>query len=203
MRAKLDLAIKQSINRQLAKDHTLINQTRIFVEKQFKMVLNQLISDFESHPLTQELKGGPGSGNKTGTLREGNVFGFIGFDAGYDPVQPIEERLKMTDIIIRKRSSSPKGFVATYSVNIPTLSELYSMTPLPWANGASWLQQIEGAGISGLGQYMHIESKFSRSGAGVQLKNLSSSGRLKIKYMKPLLRKFEKDLNNISGAQRI
>jgi len=58
MRGKLDLAIKQSINRQLAKDHTVINQTRIFVEKQFRMVLNQLISDFESHPLTQELKAG-------------------------------------------------------------------------------------------------------------------------------------------------
>ena len=203
MSANLNTSVKASLHRQLKKDPTIKNQTRMVVEKQFRIALDKFISEFEKHPLTRELKSGPGSSNVTGTLRSGNLFGFIGFNEDYDPISPIENRLRSTGILIKGQSMGPKGFVSTFSVSSPTMSELYKLTPIPWAKGGSWLEQIEGSGISGLGQYMNKTSSSSRSGAGIQLKNLNTSGRLKIPYLKIMLKEFEKNLNKISGATRL
>ena len=72
-----------------------------------------------------------------------------------NPVQDIETLLRKTDIIIKRRQMGNKGFIWTYLVTSPSLKELYAVTPMPWANGSSWLRELEGRGIPNLGQYMH------------------------------------------------
>ena len=93
------------------------------------------------------------------------------------------------------------GFIWTYLVTSPSLQEMYSATPLPWANGSSWLRELEGRGIPNLGQYMHKRITSSRSGAGFQNTNRSNGGRLKIGYIKELLLEFEKNLNAIEASR--
>jgi hypothetical protein len=195
--------LKAAITNELRKDKQLINEGRIIIENQFKFAHKKLLKDFEAHPITRELKAGPDSTNISGGLPEGNLFGFIGFESGDDPTLQLELMLAKANILIKNRKFSNKGFVWTFAVNIPTLSEIYKATPSPWAKGASWLQQLEGRGIPNLGQYMFTQSPpAGRSKAGIQ-SGRKSGGTLKMKYIKQLLSDFEKNINNISGATRI
>jgi len=134
-------------------------------------------------------------------LTEGNLFGFIGFERGFDPISSLEKLIAKTDIIIKRRRMGTFGFIWTYLVTSPSLQEMYSATPLPWANGSSWLRELEGRGIPNLGQYMHKRITSSRSGAGFQNTNRSNGGRLKIGYIKELLLEFEKNLNAIEASR--
>ena len=60
------------------------------------------------------------------------------------------------------------GFTWAYAVNMPSINDLYKVTPMPWAQGASWLRELEGRGIPNLGQYMYKNAKTSRSSEGIQ-----------------------------------
>ncbi len=199
MKGGANFGLSSMLKRQLKKNVQIKNETRILMEKQFKIAHNKLMSDFEKHPLTRELSGGAEGSNVTGTMTKGNVYSFIGFESGYDPVEPIRSLLISANILFKNRSMGPKGILSTYSVNIPTAEELYKVTPMPWAKGASWLQQIEQSGISGLGQYMDKRSSNSRSGRGIQLKSRSAGGRLQVSYIRPMLKQFESNLNKMQG----
>ena len=159
------------------------------------------MSEFLSHPVTRELRGGAGASNYSNSLPEGNLFGFIGFTENSEPVDVIEKMLQKTNILIKNRKIGINGFIWTYIVTSPSLQDLYSATPMPWANGASWLRELEGRGIPNLGQYMYKRSSSSRSGAGVQNQNRSGGGRVRIPYIKELLKNFEKKLNSIQASR--
>ena len=197
----LNRSIKTTIARQLSKDKELQLKVRQLIEKQFSVAKQKLMSDFESHAVTRELRAGPGSSNVSGSLTEGNLFGFIGFDGGADPVSAIEKMLAKTDIIIRRRKMGTFGFVWTYLVTSPSMQDLYAATPLPWATGSSWLRELEGRGIPNLGQYMHKRINSSRSGAGFQNRNRPEGGRVQIPYIKQLLQQFETNLNSIQASR--
>lgn len=201
MVSPLNRSVKTAINKQLIGNKQLINQARLLIEKQFKAIYTKFISDFESHPVTRELRGGSGASNHTGSLSEGNLFGFIGFNVGTDPISDIENMLRRTDIMIKNRKMGSFGFVWTYIVTSPSLQDLYSATPMPWASGASWLRELEGRGIPNLGQYMYKRSSSSRSGAGVQNQNRSGGGRVRVSYVKQLLKEFEENLNAIQASR--
>jgi hypothetical protein len=197
----LNRSTKLAIHRQLRNNKSLINETRILIEKQFKTIHAKFMADFESHPVTRELKGGAGSSNHSNSLPQGNLFGFIGFQAGADPVFTIENMLRRADIMIKNRKMGSFGFVWTYIVTTPSLEELYSATPMPWATGSSWLRELEGRGIPNLGQYMYKRSTSSRSGAGVQNENRRGGGRVRVSYVKQLLKEFEQNLNSIQASR--
>lgn len=201
MAARLDRSIKSSLSRQLQKDTKLELQTRNVIEKQFKVSHDKLMREFESHAVTKELKSGPNGSNISGTLPEGNLFGFIGFFADSDPISEIEILLRKIDIFLKRRSIGTKGFVWTYIVTAPSLTDLYKATPMPWAKGLSWLREMEAGGIPNLGQYVFKKVDVGRSGAGFQNKRLSGGGRVKIPYVKTLLNNFEKDLNSIEASK--
>ena len=201
MAKALSRSIRNSVKSQVKKDKDLLVQARLIIEKQFRNVKNQMIRDFQSHPVTRELKAGSGASNITNTLPEGNLYGFIGFQEGVDPISPVSNLLEQTNIFIKNRSIGMHGFIWTYIVTSPSLQELYSSTPMPWSNGASWLREIEGRGIPNLGQYMNKLSTTSRSGAGFQNKNKSSGGMVRIPYIKDILSKFEDNLNSIEASR--
>lgn len=198
---QLNRSVKSAIHKQLIGNKQLLNQTRQLIEKQFKTIHTKFMADFESHPVTRELRGGPDASNHSNSLPQGNLFGFIGFNAGTDPIADIEVMLRRTDIMIKNRKMGQFGFVWTYIVTSPSLQDLYSATPMPWASGASWLRELEGRGIPNLGQYMYKRSSSSRSGAGVQNQNRSGGGRVRVSYVKQLLKEFEQNLNAIQASR--
>lgn len=134
--------------------------TALFL-KEKKTMLNA----FDSHPVTREIRGGAGASNLSGTMSSGNLFGFIGFPIGSDPISPLRELL--AKINIRPKFERMKTGEKIYMIDVPEAQELYAVTPMPWAKGRSWLQGVE-SGMSGLGRYLNTESAQSRSGGGVQ-----------------------------------
>ena len=80
MAKMIDKAVKRALDLEIRKSKQLINEGRLIIESQFKVAHGKLMQDFESHAITRELKRGPASKNLSGTLPEGNLFGFIGFE---------------------------------------------------------------------------------------------------------------------------
>jgi hypothetical protein len=201
MPAPLQRSIKSSIAKQLQRDNQLMLQTKNLIEKQFKVLHNKMMQDFKSHPVTLELKAGPNASNISGSIPRGNLFSFIGFNSETDPLLTIERLLSKTEIILKRRSMGTKGFIWTYIITAPSLSDLYKATPMPWAKGLSWLREMEGKGIPNLGQYIFKRSSKGRSGTGIQNNKIAGGGRVKIPYIKDLLNKFEAELNSIQASR--
>jgi len=140
------------------------------IERALQKEAQKLITDFESHPVTQEIEGGPNAGNQSNTLGGyGNLFSFIGFDKESDPISPIRSLLARSITIksFRKKRNI-LGFKLVFTV--PTAEEINEVSPMPWST-ESWTEAVE-RGISGLSQYLYSSEKSyktSRSGPAVQL----------------------------------
>ena len=63
----------------------------------------EMIKDFSSHAVSAEIEGGPTASNLSGTLGGyGNLFSFIGFSQGEDPLSAIKDMLsKKIDVRVR------------------------------------------------------------------------------------------------------
>ena len=187
------IELQNIIKQNLAKESR--TQVRNSFQKAFQKKKNQMIAEFLNHPVTAELKGGISSTNISGTLGGvTNLFSFIGFDSGYDPIDPIVEILEKT--IFQMTSFS--GNKINYTIELPIKEEIFANTPLPYFSGRSWAKGIE-TGISGLGYYLKKSSTVSRSGLGIQSKNQVRKG-VKFrntKYISSLLKKYEKEFKNL------
>ena len=113
------------------------------VDKRFKRIKNEMIKEFLGLPVTQELMQGADGINISGTLNGvTNLFAFIGFDRGEQPILPIIQALENTKIQFSKNIKNPR-IGNSYNVYLPTAEEIFQITPLPWATGRSWAQGIE------------------------------------------------------------
>lgn len=160
----------------------------------FLKVKEQMIQEFLNHPVTIEIKAGPNSENSSGLLGgKGNLFSFIGFEEGDDPIAPILDLLNAVDI--RDASALPGGRL--FVVNLPSPQQIFGVTPMPWATGRSWAKGIE-SGISGLGFYLLKKTKASRSGSALQASVKLDSIRFKnTQYISALINKYSKEFNKI------
>jgi len=159
-------------------------------KRKFKRIKAEMIKEFLSHPITQEIMEGPNAPNISGTLGGvSNLFAFIGFDAGNQPVAPILERLEAVNIIYNKEYKE-KGIGVSFNVFLPTAEDIFAITPLPWATGRSWAEGIE-RGISGLG-YL-VKKSGGRSGAAVQsrVNKVRGGGFQNTPYIKRYKKRFE------------
>lgn len=154
-----------------AKGHKIFKPV---AEQRVKRVLDKerqkLLDDFEEHPVTQEVDAGPTAGNRTNTLGGyGNLYSFIGFESGSDPISPIRSLLaKSITIKSFRRKRGTLGFSLRFTV--PTAEQIAAVSPMPWST-ESWSEAIE-RGISGIGQYLYSDSKnytSSRSGPAIQI----------------------------------
>ena len=153
---------------------------------------NQMVQAYEDDPVTVEIDGGVSSSNSSSTLGgKGNLFSFIGFEEGSDPTQPVKQLLR------NKINFSVKALTnGNFKIEIaaPTKETLYSISPIPWNPGRSWLDGIE-KGISGLGSYVYRDSPTSRSGKGIQTKT-NLGGRFSNRsYMSTILKEFQKNVS--------
>jgi hypothetical protein len=189
----LKQSTKQALRNQIPK--AALVETRKTVQRAFFSLKTKMIAEFLGHPVTREIKGGINAKNISGTLGDiTNLYSFIGFESGEDPIQPIQDLLEKTNLRFIKYNTQ----YIEFEVDLPDPNEIFAVTPLPWATGRSWAKGIE-TGLSGLGYYLKKSSSNSRSGLGLQTsKNVRKGVKFtNIKYISALIRKYQKEFENI------
>jgi len=193
----LDKQIKSSIAKknnsaQLKRNIEAGNKLLI---KEFEEMKKEMVKDFLSLPVTREISAGPTASNISRTLQGyGNLFTFIGFDFGSNPIAPIVQLLEKTKIEIF--NPNPRGTIKV-RIEMPSNKDIFAITPLPWATGISWAQSIE-QGLSGLGWYMKKKSDSSRSTEGIQINNKIRNVKFSnTKYISHFLTKWNKKFLSI------
>jgi hypothetical protein len=203
------LKVATQAKRQLAQAARQRAESEIFVP-----AAKELQNTFESHPVTQEIAGGISASNISDTLAgivdgEGkNLYSFIGFEAGDDPIDKIRPYFdyqspvgpKLNFLSQRKINVRSTSLTIFLSVTYPDLNTLYGLTPMPWANGLSWADRIE-KGIPNLQQFLNtFDSLKSRSGGGIQVKNPLRSASFKSRpYLSEIIKVF---IKNFAGSNR-
>ena len=165
-------------------------------EKKVQVEKSRLIDAFDNHEVTKEIAAGPKASNTSGTLGGyGNLFSFIGFDAGSDPITPVKEVLNE----IEAKNIKLNGDQYSVSVKYPSQNEISKVTPLPFENGKSWAIGVE-KGISGFTQYIYTKFLDGKSKEGIQSDKRSNSGSFKKQdYLNSLLQDF---IKNIKGNNK-
>jgi hypothetical protein len=169
------------------------------VKAKFESSKEIFIKEFENHPVTKEIESGADGSNSSGTLDgKGNLFSFIGFDAGSNPVEALKNYIKESFKIKNKGISiNDSKIKIDYEIKYPSLEELSSITPMPWEGGNSWVLGIE-RGISGFSNYMYKTFNRSRSGKGLQSKKeVRTSSYRPVKYLSTIISKFLISVNKI------
>ena len=179
----------------LQKDKTYQKEVVLQISQQFEKIKQDMLNEFDNHPVTREINDGISASNISGTL-DGitNLYSFIGFNEGDNPTKVIRDLLEKSTY---KIITNTNGISSIASFEIPTSQEIFAITPMPWATGRSWARGIE-TGISGIGYYLKVE-KNSRSGLGIQnKKQVRSNIRFKnIAYISALINKFNTQLKNL------
>ena len=192
--AKITANIAKKINKDVSP--VLKNSLERPILLAFEKIKRETINEFLSHPVTKEISAGPTAQNFSGTLDGyGNLFSYIGFYNGDDPISPITEIFQKSTITFSRLIDG--GVV--WNVFIPTKEDIWDVSPMPWAPGRSWAKGIE-TGISGIGQYFYTlreDLPTSRSDTAIQTsKNIRRKTRFKnVKYISAILANFEKKIN--------
>jgi len=158
---------------------------------------NTLVKNLLTHPVSREIESGPRASNSSGTLGGyGNLFSFLGFGSGDNPVSVIQnifsKKMKYT---VRPRSGG--RFLIT--VQTPKAEEIFEATPMPWASGLSWAEGIE-QGVSNAAAYLFNPRGFSNSTSGTGLQsqnNVSGVSFKRTPYISQLIKEFKQDLLKI------
>ena len=188
--ASLPIDVRKALARQTPK--VVRRNFEKEVKDKFKKIKAEMIKEFLSDPVTMEIMAGPNSTNISGTLGGiSNLFAFIGFDQGDQPISPILNLLENVDIIYNKDLKTTGKIGVSFNVFLPTAEEIFAVTPLPWATGRSWAQGIE-RGISGLGFLLRKEG--GRSGTAIQNRvNKVRGGRFQNRpYISRFINKYKK-----------
>jgi len=192
--AKLPIDVQNALKRQAPK--ALRRDFEKEINKKFKDLKNEMIKEFLTDPVTIELLEGAGASNISGTLGGiSNLFAFIGFNSGEQPISPILQSLEGTQIIY-KQEIRQRGIGVEFEVSLPTAEDIFMVTPLPWASGRSWAEGIE-RGLSGLGYLLRKSD--GRSGAAIQSRvKKVRSGRFQNRpYISSLIKRYRKRFENL------
>lgn len=183
----------QQIRQEILNNPGFAEQARDLARKVLQESKQELIQEFNDHPVTKEIAAGPTAANSSGTLGgKGNLFSFLGFNDGTDPIGPVRNLLQKIELSTGKPTMS--GNKIQFRVNVPDSNEFENASKMPWESGRSWLYDIERT-ISGLSQYLYGEFKKSRSGTGAQAENsVTSKTFVPVRYFGTMLDKFIKKL---------
>lgn len=162
-----------------------------------------MIEEFLRHPITRELADKNTAENYSQTLvGYGNLYSFIGFDYPEDPIAPILDLLNATKIEVKLIGDN-----LFLNIKMPTPDDVWSVTPMPWADGRSWAKGIE-SGISGLNFYLSIQKagvkalkafEDSRSGTAIQSKKVitPSARYVPTQYISNFLKKYKTKFSSL------
>ena len=139
--AKLPIDVQNALKRQAPK--ALRRDLEKEVRKEFKKIKDEMLKEFLTDSVTLEILEGAGATNISGTLGGvSNLFAFIGFDSGEQPITPILQLLEGTQITY-KQEIRKREIGVEFDVSLPTAQDIFAVTPLPWASGRSWSEGIE------------------------------------------------------------
>jgi len=190
----LPLDVKNALLRQVPKLKRKDIEAQ--AREKFKKIKGEMIQEFLDNPITQEIIAGPSGVNISGTLGGvSNLFAFIGFNEGEDPIAPILILLENVNMQYNREIRRGKPGVM-FKVNLPRPEEIFAITPLPWATGRSWAEGIE-RGLSGLG-YLLRKNK-GRSGAAVQsrVRKVRGGKFRNTPYISSLLKKYKQRFKDL------
>lgn len=178
----------------------IVNENKAFqkqaernVREKYLETKKNFLNSFDVHPVTREIASGPTAANNSRTLNGvGNLFSFIGFNRGENPISELRKNIN-EKFLFRKRKVGNK---VEFIINFPTLEKLKRETPMPWESGKSWLSGIE-RGISGFGNYMYKRFIEGRSGQALQTeKRIRGSTYKPTRYITQMVEKFIKDMKS-------
>ena len=180
-----------SIKKKALSSDKVKKQITAKAEKLVEKEKQKLIEAFDSSSVTQEIAAGPTTNNTSRTLGGyGNLFSFIGFSNGNDPISPIKNLLQ--NISISKVKFNQNQYEVT--VKYPSQEEIKKVSPLPFEGGRSWVDGIEN-GISGFTQYIYTKFIKGRSKEGVQNDKMNRGGNFqKTPYLFSMLNTFSKNI---------
>ena len=157
------------------------NEINGYVKAQFQNNKEKALANFDDHDVTRELLN-PEGGNISETLGGyGDLFGFIGFTAGSEPIPAVRRvleskiRFKNTDLEINyprnkkgQFARGKRGINIKINFEVPDLDDFNKAAKFDgWNGGRNWVKGIE-RGISGVSSYADYPR--GRSQRGVQLK---------------------------------
>lgn len=187
-------SVKSSdLNLAISKNKTVRKVAFNIAKKKLEDAKNELIQDFNSHPVSKEISAGPNASNVSGTLGGyGNLFSFIGFSAGNNPIELwvsfLKNKIQIKNKNPKTKSSNSDVISFEFDVNGISETDYIAAGRMPWESGRSWIKAIE-QGISGFSFY--ISKKMGRSGGGIQSENRVRSGQYQRKsYWSSMWKKF-------------
>lgn len=162
-------------------------------QNEMSKIKQELLEDYNDHPVTKELEAGADSENISQTLNGiGNLTTYIGFQEGSNPTEPVRDKLKTVTLNPKaKVSDNDSNLSFEFDVIAPSIEEIESVGSLPFEQGNSWIRGIEN-GISGFGAYIYGRMfKNSRSGKGLQGRKSFRQGNFRpVSYMNEIMNKF-------------
>lgn len=167
----------------------------------YKEATDYFYKEFHKHKITQELKSHSSPSAILNTLgnwkRDGTLFGFMGFNSGYDPINDLENFLKGEQgfrwELERNIIKNTRGILGNLRSPTPKEMEAANLKLQGWGDGRAWPEVIEDDGIENL-SYFFAKNDYGRSEEGFQAKHeLNKGAKLDaIPYLSPILKKAEK-----------
>lgn len=201
------------IDKQVLNSAAVQKQASLIAENKFNAAKQQMIAEFENHPVSQEIASGPLGPNSqyiNGVNNQGNgnnLFSFIGFESNERPIDDVISFLEQSINITKKPNLNYKKNLYRFRVRYPTVKDdqLSKAAPMPRGTSINWLYAIE-RGISGINSYYFDRKKTfasSESGPAFQAQTkrgepirLRSGARFKTvrNYFTGIINKFVKKL---------
>jgi hypothetical protein len=165
------------------------------IQKRFNFAYQKMIEEFEDSKVTQEIEAGPEAPNYTNSLGGyGNLFSFIGFPRGTNPVEPLRQLLINTNV----KYTSFRNNRWYFRVNLPTRNKITAATPMPWEGLNSWAYAVE-RNISNLSHYLYEKTSAGRSKEALQVKPIvhKDLSFKKVNYISFILEHFKNRINGV------
>lgn len=190
----------KKITTSVASSEPARKRVNTIAQNKFTKAHAKMMEEFDNHPVTKEIEAGPLTVNISNTLSgAGDLFSFIGFEQGLDPVDELRAILSSQTKLINSSRPTVVGGAAvryTFSLRIPS-EAIRAATPIPWEMGKSWAEGIE-KGISGFSQFMQGYFLNSRSGGGVQIeRNIRNTQFRPVPYLSEIFGNVPNNFKNL------
>lgn len=141
--------------------------------KKVDKIKKEALVELNKHEVTREIEAGPNAMGSSLLGGKGSLFGFLGFDRSSQPVEILRSAFDTMFAVDKNQGTLKKvnerRFTLEYQVyNVPTITEIYGITPLSWTT-KSWVKGIE-RGISNASNTIFKDTDNSRSGVALQSK---------------------------------
>ncbi len=151
-----------------------INRIKPITEARFRRIANKAFEEtlkfvagrIASHPVSKDISSHSQSRFLKGV--NGTLFGFMGFEAGFDPIGYLIETVVSEAIVVVRRNAIGVGFNGYIRFPGPEQLRKRDGMLLPWQSGKSWPELIEDGDFSNLAYFLPKITENSRSQEGLQ-----------------------------------